>query len=71
MLRATNETLFDVDELLNDMRAKVKYWNDVYREKVEAPEKVMRNNCRVALMACIIVIEEELDEYKAKRGVTE
>ncbi len=60
------DTLFDAQELLKEMRDHLRYWNDLYREPCETREKVMRNNCRVALAACIQTLEDEFEAYEAQ-----
>lgn len=58
------DTLFDARELLKDMRDHLSYWNSLYREPAETRERVMRNNCRVAIAACIQTLEEEFEAYE-------
>lgn len=57
--------MFDVSELLNDLKGKSRYWRELRTEETSRAGRTLRNNCSALIYECISGIEHEVSLYKS------
>lgn len=61
------ETEFDLRELQGDLLAHVNFWDDLRKETLPLPDKVVRNAVHSALVACLADVLAQVASYNLTR----